>query len=188
MMKNNIGMDQPNEINEKNMISELDSVSEMKEMKVGSHMNSNERTTVDSTNEELGLLTITDTMEPITVSRKVTHGKGKMAGKRAGRVSMLLGACALTLGLTVAAPSAGAQKLEQGVRSEHVLQLQEQLSDLGYFDAGMTGYYGTITKGAVRKFQQAQGLSADGVAGPATLNRLNKRPKPKVRRYASWRS
>lgn len=33
MMKNNIGMDQANEINEKNMISELDSVSEMTEMK-----------------------------------------------------------------------------------------------------------------------------------------------------------
>ncbi|MEK4275224.1 cell wall hydrolase [Paenibacillus sp. FSL R7-0026] len=179
MMKNNIGMDQPNEINEKNMIIELDSVSEMKEMKVGvgSNVNSNERTTVDSTNEGLDQLTFADNMEPITVSRKVTHGKGNMAGKRAGRVSMLLGACALTLGLTVAAPSAGAQKLEQGVRSEHVLQLQEQLSDLGYFDAGLTGYYGTITKGAVRKFQQAQGLSADGVAGPATLNRLNKKAK-----------
>ncbi|WP_435874013.1 cell wall hydrolase [Paenibacillus vandeheii] len=75
----------------------------------------------------------------------------------------------------MAAPSAGAQKLEQGVRGEHVLQLQEQLSELGYFKAGMTGYYGSITKGAVRKFQQAQGLSADGIAGPATLNRLNKK-------------
>ncbi|WP_339297386.1 cell wall hydrolase [Paenibacillus sp. FSL R5-0623] len=178
MMKNNIGMDQPNEMNEKNMIIELDSVSEMKEMKVTSNMNStDELTVVDSTNEGLDQLTFADNMEPITVSRKVTHGKGNMAGKRAGRVSMLLGACALTLGLTVAAPSAGAQKLEQGVRSEHVLQLQEQLSGLGYFDAGMTGYYGTITKGAVRKFQQAQGLSADGVAGPATLNRLNKKAK-----------
>lgn len=132
---------------------------------------------VGSTNEGSDVRTIADTTEPITVSRKVTHGKGKAAGKRAGRISMLLGACALTLGLTVAAPSAGAQKLEQGVRSEHVLQLQEQLSDLGYFDAGLTGYYGKITKGAVRKFQQAQGLSADGVAGPATLNRLNKKAK-----------
>ncbi|MCP1185556.1 cell wall hydrolase [Paenibacillus sp. 1781tsa1] len=128
-------------------------------------------------NEGSDVRTNDHTMEPITVSRKVTHGKGRTVGKRAGRVSMLLGACALTLGLTVVAPSAGAQKLEQGVRSEHVLQLQEQLSDLGYFDAGMTGYYGSITKSAVREFQQAQGLSADGVAGPATLNRLNKKAK-----------
>ncbi|MBU5352602.1 cell wall hydrolase [Paenibacillus barcinonensis] len=116
-------------------------------------------------------------MQPITVSRKVTHGRGRKSGKRAGRFSMLLGACAMTLGLTVAAPSAGAQKLEQGIRSEHVVQLQEQLSELGYFDAGVTGYYGTITKSAVRKFQQAQGLSADGVAGPITLERLNKKVK-----------
>ncbi|MBY0204551.1 cell wall hydrolase [Paenibacillus cucumis Kampfer et al. 2016] len=116
-------------------------------------------------------------MEPITVSRKVTHRRGKKTNKRAGRVSMLLGACAMTLGLTVAAPSAGAQKLEQGIRSEHVVQLQEQLSDLGYFDAGVTGYYGSITQNAVREFQQAQGLSADGVVGPVTLNRLNQKVK-----------
>ncbi|MGF6352853.1 spore cortex-lytic enzyme [Paenibacillus sp. 4624] len=116
-------------------------------------------------------------MEPITVSRKVTHRRGRKNGKRAGRVSMLLGACAMTLGLTVAAPSAGAQKLEQGIRSEHVVQLQEQLSELGYFDAGVTGYYGSITQSAVREFQQAQGLSADGVAGPVTLNRLNQKVK-----------
>lgn len=116
-------------------------------------------------------------MEPITVSRTVTHQRGKKSGKRAGRVSVLLGAFAIALGLTMAAPSAGAQKLEKGVQSEHVLQLQEQLRDLGYFKAGLTGYYGSITKSAVRQFQQAQGLSADGIAGPATLNRLNKKAK-----------
>lgn len=123
------------------------------------------------------LHTAIDSMEPITVSRKVTHRRRRKTGKRAGRVSMLLGACALTLGLTAAAPSAGAQKLEQGIRSEHVVQLQEQLSELGYFDAGITGYYGSITKSAVRDFQQAQGLSADGVAGPITLEKLNKKVK-----------
>lgn len=135
------------------------------------------RIRVGSTNEGADVQLSADLLEPITVSRKVTHRRGRKAGKRAGRVGMLLGTCAMAVGLTVAAPSAGAQKLEQGVRSEHVLQLQEQLSDLGYFDAGMTGYYGSITKSAVREFQQAQGLSADGVAGPATLNRLNKKAK-----------
>lgn len=182
-----------NELSEINAMYDVYVVDEskpMKEMEVTNIMNNmtitknmeytgseNARFRAGNTNEGFDARTIAHTMEPITVSRKVTHGKGRTAGKRAGRVSMLLGACALTLGLTVAAPSAGAQKLEQGVRSEHVLQLQEQLSDLGYFDAGLTGYYGKITKTAVRKFQQAQGLSADGVAGPATLNRLNKKAK-----------
>nr|WP_244213957.1 cell wall hydrolase [Paenibacillus barcinonensis] len=127
--------------------------------------------------QDLSPSTDIDVMQQITVSRKVTHGRGRKSGKRAGRISMLLGACAMTLGLTVAAPSAGAQKLEQGIRSEHVVQLQEQLSELGYFDAGVTGYYGTITKSAVLEFQQAQGLSADGVAGPITLERLNQKVK-----------
>lgn len=175
------GNDRMSEINGRYDVIDLTPVKEMKQMKMTSYIYSHdEEFILDRGNERLDLHelhTSTDYMEPITVSRKVTHRRGRKVGKRAGLVSIFLGACAMTLGLTVAAPSAGAQKLEQGVRSEHVLQLQEQLSDLGYFKAGLTGYYGSITKGAVRKFQQAQGLSADGIAGPATLNRLNKKAK-----------
>ncbi|MDR9746972.1 cell wall hydrolase [Paenibacillus taichungensis] len=176
------GNDRMSEINGRYDVIDLTPVREMKEMnqmKMTSYIYSlDEEFRLDSGDERLDLHdlhTSTDHMEPINVSRKVTHRRGRKAGKRAGRVSVLLGAFAMVLGLTMAAPSAGAQKLEQGVRGEHVLQLQEQLSELGYFKAGLTGYYGSITKGAVRKFQQAQGLSADGIAGPATLNRLNKK-------------
>ncbi|MFB8375465.1 cell wall hydrolase [Paenibacillus taichungensis] len=176
------GNDRMSEINGRYDVIDLIPIREMKEMnqmKMTSYIYSlDEEFRLDSGDERLDLHdlhTSTDHMEPINVSRKVTHRRGRKAGKRAGRVSVLLGAFAMVLGLTMAAPSAGAQKLEQGVRGEHVLQLQEQLSELGYFKAGLTGYYGSITKGAVRKFQQAQGLSADGIAGPATLNRLNKK-------------
>lgn len=176
------GNDKISEINGRTDVIDLTPVQEMREMKqmkMTSYMYSpDEEFRLDSGDERLDLHdlhTSTDYRGPITVSRKVTHRRGEKAGKRAGRVSVLLGAFAMALGLTMAAPSAGAQKLEQGVRGEHVLQLQEQLSELGYFKAGLTGYYGSITKGAVRKFQQAQGLSADGIAGPATLNRLNKK-------------
>jgi spore cortex-lytic enzyme len=176
------GNDRMSEINGRYDVIDLTPIREMKEMnqmKMTSYIYSlDEEFRLDSGDERLDLHdlhTSTDHMEPINVSRKVTHRRGRKAGKRAGRVSVLLGAFAMVLGLTMAAPSAGAQKLEQGVRGEHVLQLQEQLSELGYFKAGLTGYYGSITKGAVRKFQQAQGLSADGIAGPATLNRLNKK-------------
>lgn len=158
-MKNSIKMDQTNTMAKKHKVSGTKSANEL----IRAY--------------RLELSKIAGNMEPITVSRAVTHRRGKKAGKRAGRVSLLLSAFAIALGLTMAAPSAGAQKLEQGIQSEHVLQLQEQLRDLGYFKAGLTGYYGSITKSAVRKFQQAQGLSADGIAGPATLNRLNKKVK-----------
>lgn len=173
------GNDRMSEINGRYDVIDLTPVKEMKQMKMTSYIYSHdEEFKLDHGDERLDLHdlhTSTDHMEPITVSRKVTHRRGRKAGKRAGRVSVLLGAFAMALGLTMAAPSAGAQKLEQGVRGERVLQLQEQLSELGYFKAGLTGYYGSITKGSVRKFQQAQGLSADGIAGPATLNRLNKK-------------
>ncbi|MEK4056423.1 cell wall hydrolase [Paenibacillus sp. FSL F4-0087] len=176
------GNDRMSEINGRYDVIDLTPIREMKEMnqmKMTSYIYSlDEEFRLDSGDERLDLHdlhTSTDHMEPINVSRKFTHRRGRKAGKRAGRVSVFLGAFAMVLGLTMAAPSAGAQKLEQGVRGEHVLQLQEQLSELGYFKAGLTGYYGSITKGAVRKFQQAQGLSADGIAGPATLNRLNKK-------------
>jgi peptidoglycan hydrolase-like protein with peptidoglycan-binding domain len=35
-----------------------------------------------------------------------------------------------------------------------------------------TGYYGSQTAAAVRRFQRRKGLKADGIAGPATLRRL----------------
>src|SRR3954470_6140769 len=35
-----------------------------------------------------------------------------------------------------------------------------------------TGYYGPLTKRAVKRFQRTHGLAADGVAGPATLRAL----------------
>ncbi|MDP9699616.1 cell wall hydrolase [Paenibacillus polysaccharolyticus] len=161
-----------NTMSEMHMTSEQNSVYEM--VRVDEEVGMN---IIYGYSDPNDLRTSADDMKPITVSRKVTHRRGRKTNKRAGRVSMLLGACAMTLGLTVAAPSAGAQKLEQGIRSEHVVQLQEQLSELGYFDAGVTGYYGSITQSAVRDFQQAQGLSADGVAGPVTLNRLNQKVK-----------
>ncbi|WRH68995.1 MAG: peptidoglycan-binding domain-containing protein [Planktothrix sp. GU0601_MAG3] len=43
---------------------------------------------------------------------------------------------------------------------------------MGYFNANSTGYYGKLTASAVKSFQYNCGLSADGIAGPATLAAL----------------
>jgi len=54
-----------------------------------------------------------------------------------------------------------------------VTKLQNRLHDLGYFDYhAATGNYGTITQTAVVRFQKVNALAADGIAGPATLNKL----------------
>ncbi len=66
----------------------------------------------------------------------------------------------------------GSSYLSKGDRGYDVKQLQKRLAAHGYFHANYTGYYGTLTKHAVKAFQADCGLSADGIAGPATLAAL----------------
>lgn len=64
--------------------------------------------------------------------------------------------------------------LRVGSSGDDVKTLQTSLKELGYFNAKVTGYYGTKTKEAVLKFQRAAKISVDGIAGPETLTALNK--------------
>lgn len=59
-----------------------------------------------------------------------------------------------------------------GSRGEEVRQIQTKLKSKGYFNGSIDGIYGTITREAVKKFQKASGLDADGIAGPKTLSAL----------------
>lgn len=59
-----------------------------------------------------------------------------------------------------------------GSSGKEVSAIQEALKDRGLFNDDITGYYGTQTQAAVRKFQKQKGLSVDGIAGPATLSAL----------------
>ena len=59
-----------------------------------------------------------------------------------------------------------------GSSGKEVSAIQEALRDRGLFTSDITGYYGTQTQAAVRKFQKQKGLAVDGIAGPATLSAL----------------
>ena len=58
--------------------------------------------------------------------------------------------------------------LREGSSGEAVQTLQLQLKKLGFFQGTGTGYFGPVTREAVISFQRANGLSADGIAGPLT--------------------
>lgn len=62
--------------------------------------------------------------------------------------------------------------LRVGSTGPNVQSLQQQLKNKGYFKGTTTQYFGSITKNAVMAFQRANGLSVDGIAGPATLSKL----------------
>ncbi|MBD0345389.1 MAG: peptidoglycan-binding protein [Coleofasciculus sp. Co-bin14] len=62
--------------------------------------------------------------------------------------------------------------LQKGDSSTQVTSLQKKLATAGYFDGPFTGYYGSLTQEAVKKFQQANGLTASGIADSQTLNTI----------------
>lgn len=66
------------------------------------------------------------------------------------------------------ASTAKSMVLKAGSSGEAVQALQLKLKALGYFSGTGTGYFGSVTRDAVIRFQKAYGLTADGIAGPAT--------------------
>ena len=52
------------------------------------------------------------------------------------------------------------------------IQIQQSLKELGYFDEEVTGYYGPITRQAVKDFQYDYGLSVTGEVNGETASML----------------
>ena len=63
--------------------------------------------------------------------------------------------------------------MRPGEEGEQIAALQQALTTLGYEPGEPDGNYGPATVEAVRAFQTAAGLPADGIAGPTTLNAIN---------------
>ena len=64
------------------------------------------------------------------------------------------------------------RKTSPYMRGSDVKTLQMMLNTLGYFAGKVDGIFGSKTKAAVQRFQRHNGLTADGVVGPVTRNRL----------------
>jgi N-acetylmuramoyl-L-alanine amidase len=61
---------------------------------------------------------------------------------------------------------------KMGSSGTEVRQIQTKLKQWGYYKGNVDGVYGTATKNSVASFQKKNGLTADGVAGPATLAKI----------------
>ena len=87
----------------------------------------------------------------------------------ASTLKKLSGSCKAAT--ATAAPSSNGT-LHEGDSGEDVYNLQARLFELGYYNGRIDGRYSSETTAAVKAFQKANGLSADGVAGSGTLSIL----------------
>ncbi|MBO9607121.1 MAG: peptidoglycan-binding protein [Paenibacillaceae bacterium] len=106
----------------------------------------------------------------------------------AGRRKLLPLAALLLCLVLVTVPAATAAAFGQGSSGSDVYAVQGMLKSLGYFNGTITGYYGTQTAAAVKKFQARYGLPKTGAVDNKTLEsilwayanmKLPKQPAPK---------
>ena len=78
----------------------------------------------------------------------------------------------LNIAVTVLAQQAQAATYRQGSTGEQVRVIQSKLKNWGYYDGSVDGVFGSQTTQAVKYFQRNNGLTPDGIVGPATLRAL----------------
>ena len=92
------------------------------------------------------------------------------------RILLLLMCCVLTVAAVQWSQPATTESIETlsklGSRGTEVRQIQTKLRNWGYYSGSVDGIYGSQTQEAVRYFQRKNGLSVDGIAGPATLSAM----------------
>ena len=59
-----------------------------------------------------------------------------------------------------------------GSQGQEVTNIQTRLKSWGYYSGSIDGIYGWRTANAVKEFQRKNGLTADGISGPATLSKI----------------
>ena len=88
----------------------------------------------------------------------------------------LIGALALLFILNITVISLAQQvqaaTYRQGSSGEQVRIIQSKLKNWGYYDGSVDGVFGSQTTQAVKYFQRKNGLTPDGIVGPATLRAL----------------
>ena len=99
---------------------------------------------------------------------------------RLALLAVMAMALSLLAAVTTAAPAHAdtcytwTRSLSQGASGSDVTQLQIRVAGYPGYGAvlALDGQYGPATTAAVKRFQQAYGLSADGVAGPQTFSKI----------------
>ncbi|RHK03336.1 glycoside hydrolase [Acidaminococcus sp. AM05-11] len=95
---------------------------------------------------------------------------------------MMLGVMLAATTMAVALPAQSVfASYNVGTSGPDVAEIQNELSDLGYYNGIPDGVYGADTAAAVKKYQASMGLEADGVVGDYTYSKLMGKRMPSRR-------
>lgn len=117
-----------------------------------------------------GKFGIHGTVEPWTIGRvNASHGCIRMLNSDVAELKTMLG-----YGTPVYIKYDGVpfRAMRSGDIGSDVLEVQQMLEILGYLDAAPNGKFGPATEAAVKEFQTANGMYADGVVGRNTIDAL----------------
>lgn len=125
-------------------------------------------------NVPFGQYGVHGTNAPSSIGQSASHGCIRLRAQDAERLYSMVpyGTRVVVEGGAYGALSEGLRPLRDGDRGSDVMLLQRRLSALGYLRGGADGVYGTATRAAVLRANQALLRITSDVAGEALQGRL----------------
>ncbi len=100
-------------------------------------------------------------------------GLKKTGNVNSATLEKLNGAASSSSSSSSGSSSSAGETCKPGDKGEAVKDVQKKLKNLGFYSGSIDGDYGKGTKAAVKAFQKANGLTANGTANSKTIAKLN---------------
>lgn len=111
-------------------------------------------------------------MPPPYTRGETFEGGGNVREQRKRLILSLALIFLLNILIIALVQTAQAATYRRGSSGQEVRTIQEKLIRWGYLEGTADGIFGSRTEAAVKHFQRKNGLTADGIVGPATLEAL----------------
>ena len=111
-------------------------------------------------------------MPPPYTRGETFEGGGNVREQRKRLILSLALIFLLNILIIALVQTAQAATYRRGSSGQEVRTIQEKLIRWGYLEGTADGIFGSRTEAAVKHFQRKNGLTADGIVGPATLKAL----------------